>query len=80
MRSLFAAVHEVSSWPEAADRIFTADCRFRGEADIDGFWRVLDLSRMTHLRHPGNAKLNRLFGAGEHSGQVDGKALEAVLL
>ena len=35
---------------------------------------------MTHLRHPGNAKLNRLFGTGEHSEQVDGKALEAVLL
>jgi hypothetical protein len=37
-------------------------------------------TRITHLRHPGNAKLNRLFGAGEHSEQVDGKALEAVLL
>jgi hypothetical protein len=35
---------------------------------------------MTHLRHPGNAKLNRLFGTGKHSEQVNGKALEAVLL
>ncbi len=54
--------------------------RFRSEADIDGFWFALDLLRMAHPRHPGNAKLNRLFGTGEHSEQVDGRALEAVLL
>jgi hypothetical protein len=28
---------EVGYWPEAADRIFVASRRFRGEADIEQF-------------------------------------------
>jgi hypothetical protein len=39
---------DVALWPKAADRVFTTDCRFRDEADIDRFWRALDMLRMTH--------------------------------
>ena len=36
---------DVASWPEAADRFFTTDCRFWGEADIRGFWRAVHMLR-----------------------------------
>jgi hypothetical protein len=29
-----------SYWPKTADRVFTTDCRFRGKAEVDRFWRA----------------------------------------
>jgi hypothetical protein len=61
----------VHTWPKAADRVFTTDCRFRGEADIDRFWRALDMLRLTHNRHHGLDRHTRLLAINSIGNRID---------